>query len=143
MTALILEWTLPLRLSSANEREHHHARARRVREQRSAALVTTVARAGPAWGRVEMVPTPGRHVRIVPHPCAPKGLLVVTITRIGPRPLDTDNLAYSAKAVRDGIADAFGIDDGDESAVMWAYSQERGEHGVRVRVERRCSEAAS
>lgn len=133
MTAM--EWTLPLRLPSANVREHPHARARRVREQRMAARVTTVAKAGPAWGRL-VLDLNLKAIRIEPHPDT-VWPLTVTVTRIGPRTLDTDNLAFSAKAVRDGIADAFGIDDGDERAVQWAYAQERGEHAVRVRIQRR------
>lgn len=144
MNALILEWTLPLRLSSANEREHHHARARRVREQRSAASIATVQHAGPSWGCTEWYcpphtprSKPRPYVRVTPHPGSPRGLLSVLITRIGPRRLDSDNLAISAKAVRDGIAQALGVDDGDETAVRWDYAQERGSYGVRVRIERR------
>lgn len=139
--AIAMEWTLPLRLvSGANAREHHHARARRMREQRHAALVTTVQHAGPMWGTVVLVrpKTPGKaaYYRITPHPDGPAGMLSVTITRLGPRKLDSDNLAISAKAIRDGIAQALGIDDGDETAVRWDYAQERGAYGVRVRIER-------
>lgn len=36
---------------------------------------------------------------------------------------------------RDGIADALGVDDGDESKVTWSYAQERGDYGVRVKIE--------
>lgn len=125
-----ISFTLPLRLASANVREHPHARARRVREQRMAARVTTVIKAGPMWGRLVLDPSL-KAIRIEPHPGTAWPISVI-ITRIGPRTLDTDNLAYSAKAVRDGIADAFGIDDGDESAVQWSYAQERGEHAVGV-----------
>jgi hypothetical protein len=62
---------------------------------------------------------------------------VVTLTRVSPRPLDSDNLASSLKAIRDGIADTLGINDGDPR-VTWAYEQakcRKGEQGVRVRVE--------
>jgi hypothetical protein len=66
---------------------------------------------------------------------------VITITRIGPRALDDDNLAISGKHIRDGIADALGIDDGHAS-LTWRYAQERPakgapRYGVRVAIERR------
>ena len=52
--------------------------------------------------------------------------LTVTITRVAPRALDDDNLASSQKHVRDGIADALGIDDRDPR-VSWRYAQRRGD----------------
>lgn len=63
----------------------------------------------------------------------------VTITRIAPRKLDDDNLAASAKSVRDGIADALGCKDNDPR-VSWAYTQERGApkaYAVRITVAQR------
>jgi hypothetical protein len=51
--------------------------------------------------------------------------VVVTITRVSPRLLDDDNLRGALKAVRDGIADALGVDDRDER-VRWRYRQIRG-----------------
>lgn len=54
---------------------------------------------------------------------APKRV-VVTLTRLGPRKLDSDNLAGSFKAIRDGVADALGIDDGSE-LIQWEYRQEK------------------
>jgi hypothetical protein len=62
----------------------------------------------------------------------------ITLTRIAPRRLDSDNLARSLKAVRDGIADAIGVDDGDPR-LEWRYAQEQGavrEYAVRVEVVR-------
>lgn len=51
-----------------------------------------------------------------------------TITRRGKKKLDSDNLAHSAKYVRDSIAKFFGIDDGDEGELSsrweWKYKQE-------------------
>ena len=62
--------------------------------------------------------------------------VIVTITRIGKRKLDSDNLQASAKSVRDGVADAFGVDDGDEDAYVWRYAQEKGkDYGVRIEIE--------
>jgi hypothetical protein len=51
--------------------------------------------------------------------------LTIIITRYGLALLDSDNLPSSAKHVRDGIADAFGTDDGHESGLTWEYRQER------------------
>ena len=48
---------------------------------------------------------------------------LITITRQGKRKLDDDNLASSAKHIRDGVADALGIDDGDPR-LHWKYLQE-------------------
>ena len=39
--------------------------------------------------------------------------LVVTLTRVSPRALDSDNLAYAFKAVRDEVAAYFGVNDND------------------------------
>lgn len=48
----------------------------------------------------------------------------VLLTRVAPRKLDDDNLRGALKAVRDGVADWLGIDDGDER-VSWEYAQEK------------------
>lgn len=56
----------------------------------------------------------------------------VTIVRIAPRAFDDDNFVASCKALRDGIADAFGLKDHDERISFW-YEQTRGkprEYGV-------------
>jgi len=61
----------------------------------------------------------------------------IKLTRISPRRLDHgDNLNASMKAIRDGIADWLGVDDGNER-IFWDYFQTRpskGETGVLVRV---------
>lgn len=62
--------------------------------------------------------------------------LVVTITRIGPRKLDDDNLQSSCKYVRDMIAAAVGIDDGS-AQYTWRYAQLTGAYGVDVEVTSR------
>lgn len=65
---------------------------------------------------------------------------VVTLTRIAPRALDEgDNLAMALSAVRDGVADALGINDRDPR-VTWRYAQRRGgakEYGVVIEIEPR------
>lgn len=61
--------------------------------------------------------------------------LVIVITRIAPRGLDSDNLEASAKGVRDGIAAGLGIDD-RSPAVRYCVSQEQGApRECRVRAE--------
>lgn len=96
-----LTFTAPIRLiSEANQREHWAAKHRRKRAQQNAMTLF--------W----------RTSHIVPHiPCS------VTITRIGQRRLDTDNLAGACKHVQDAIAAEIGIDDGDPR-INWAYAQE-------------------
>ena len=106
---------LPLKIESvANLRENWRARSRRTRVHRAAAhYQLRVAGVRP-----------------------PAGMLVqVQLVRIAPRPLDDDNLASGFKAVRDGVADWLGRDDGSRD-VRWSYSQERGQpHAYSCRIE--------
>lgn len=103
---------LPLRIESvANKREHWATKARRTKQHRMAAMLAC--------------PTPH------PLPC------VVTLTRVAPRALDTDNLQSGFKALRDGIADRLGVKDNDPR-VEWRYAQVRGkakEYAARVAIE--------
>lgn len=99
--------------SMANMRWHWARRARIARQQRQAAehLVTAALNGRPA---------------------AP---LRITLTRRAPRRLDDDNLAGALKHVRDGVADALGLDDGDRRLV-WRCLQEHSRHyAVRVEIE--------
>lgn len=59
--------------------------------------------------------------------------IVIVIARIGPRALDGDNLAGSAKHVRDGIADWLGVNDGD-NRITWLYEQSKDgkKYGVKM-----------
>ena len=104
---------LPIKLECAtNKREHWSTIAYRKKEQRSLSRSFT-------------------------SQCftMPYGPIVVTITRVGLRKMDDDNLATSAKYVRDGIADALGIDDGD-SRIKWEYKQEIGRaYGAKVEIK--------
>lgn len=107
MTGML--FTVPVRLeSTANKREHWGARARRAKAHRHATYYAIAAAAKPAKS---------------PLPC------VVTIMRVAPRPLDTDNLAISAKAIRDQIAYHLGVNDNDPR-VEWRYKQCKGEPKV-------------
>lgn len=101
-------------VSEANAHEHWRARQKRAKAQRSAAVILTAAHAATAG----IVVSSGNYYALA-------GPMVVTLTRIAPRSLDSDNLAGSAKHVRDGIADALGIDDRNP-IVEWRYAQRRG-----------------
>lgn len=67
--------------------------------------------------------------RKVEMPC------IITLTRIGPRKLDGDNLQSSLKFCRDAIAWKFGVDDADGVAITWNYAQATGKYAVRVQIE--------
>ncbi len=110
-----IEVLLPVRTwSELNLRTHWRQRARRVAEQREDARI--LVRAG-------LTGSPFR-ARVRPRDQA----LTVRLTRIAPRQLDSDNLAGALKAIRDGVADALGMDDGD-SRFEWLYAQRRGRPG--------------
>lgn len=97
-----MKYTLPLKiLSEANLRCHWAARAARMKRHRQTADV--------------MTPAP----RLVSLPAT------ITLTRIAPRALDSDNLAGGFKGVRDGVADKLGINDNDPR-VTWVYAQRKG-----------------
>ena len=60
--------------------------------------------------------------------------IVVTMTRVSPRAFDDDGLRSALKAIRDGIADVFGIGDATP-LIEWRYEQRRGgvrEYGVEI-----------
>lgn len=63
---------------------------------------------------------------------------VVLLVRIAPRRLDSDNLVSAFKAVRDGIAKAWRVDDSEAGPVVWLYAQAKGPYGVRVEVYPGC-----
>ena len=97
-------------VSVANMRMHWAVKARLTKDHRKKAYNALCAVAAP--------PTP---------PCT------VVLTRVAPRALDGDNLQSAFKAVRDGVADWFGVDDGDQR-LDWQYCQRSA--GVKVyRVE--------
>ena len=101
-------FVLPLRtVSRLNSREHWRARSTRSKAERSTAAL------------------------MCPHfqtPCT------VTLTRVGPRALDSDNLQGALKSIRDGIADKLKVND-NGPLVQWKYEQARGPYEVRVLLE--------
>lgn len=106
-----MAFEIPMKLPSvANLREHWAAKARRAKEHR---------RLGFTFGNL--------YLRGIALPC------VVRIVRVAPRALDSDNLSSACKNLRDGLADAIGVDDRDPR-VMWEYGQEKGKV-AKVRVE--------
>lgn len=99
-----LQFTVPIRVvSEANLREHWLTRHKRKKNQQEALRAY--------WPR-----DASGKLRIGTVPC------VVRLTRLGPRPLDSDNLAGSFKHVQDQIAREIGVDDGSEW-VKWEYAQ--------------------
>ena len=109
---------LPVRTARGqNAREHWAVRARRVRSERNTTrmVVSAAIRGG--------LPLPA----------------VVTLTRLSVGTLDDDNLSGACKGIRDGVADALGVDDADPR-VTWRYDQKkvrRGEWGVLISIEPR------
>lgn len=89
-------------VSLANEHTHWRTRQSRAKPQRKAGYLYAMQ----------------ARIRTLPFP------LVITMTRIAPRPLDSDNLPPSMKSIRDGISDALKIDDRDPR-VEWEYRQEK------------------
>lgn len=110
---VVIEVSLPLRTRSVlNTREHWSRRAKRAQAER--ALIRMRLAGVRGW-----------------PPALPVN---VTLTRVGPRKLDDDNLQGACKPTRDGVADALGVDDGSED-IQWFYSQEKGDYEVRVKIE--------
>lgn len=98
---------LPLRIiSEANQRGHWSKSAGRKALHRKTARCMLHSHARPQ--------TPGQ--------------IAITLTRIAPRPMDGDNMQSGCKAMRDGISDWLGIDDGSKR-LTWIYAQRRGERG--------------
>jgi hypothetical protein len=114
-----LRFFVPVKtVSEANAHEHWRRRQQRAKGQRLAAKLQAMT----AERQLEL--------RGVPKP-----RLVVRLTRVGARRLDSDNLHGSMKHVRDGIADWLGIDDGRDDLVTWEYPPQQTGKPVGVWVE--------
>lgn len=119
-----IEFTAPVKIESVNVTRDRHwsIRKRRASEQHEAVRYAALA-AG--W----MV--------LAISGDSPKPPCVVTITRIAPRALDSDNAIAGSKHVRDEIARLLGTDDNHPN-IEWRYTQERGkpkEYAARIRIE--------
>ncbi len=110
----MISFLIPIRTrSETNLREPWQARHKRRKHQR-------------LWGYIYTNQVKPKHI-VYP--------IAVHLTRLGPQKMDSDNLPSSMKAIRDGIADAFEVNDGDETMVTWTYAQEKSkEYGVRVKI---------
>lgn len=113
---------LPIRtVAGLNAREHHMARARRVREEREATGWALKGHEKPAT------------------PCA------VTLTRISPAHVmpDDDQVVGALKGIRDAVAEWLDVDDREKAVVRYAYEQEKGPWGVRISFGPHCEGCAS
>lgn len=97
-----------------NVRDNRFVRAKRVKAQREAAFVHTMAACRKAYIL---------HPSLLLRP--PGSTVVVTMERESPGKLDDDNLRSALKACRDGIADALGSDDRNPR-IKWHYGQTHG-----------------
>lgn len=108
--------TIPIPLPSAgNMHEHWRHRQRRIKAQRSAVMLAL----------------PRAKLRRERNWLELNGKLVVTMVRISPRKLDSDNLAFAFKGCRDQVATQLGINDNDP-CVAWHYEAEKGPAAVRI-----------
>jgi hypothetical protein len=102
-------------VNSQNVREHWSKRAARAKQHRVQ-----------AWAELRAADNAPRCI----------GPVTVTLTRIAPRRMDDDGAIASLKAVRDGVADWLGIDDGS-NLITWRYAQTKGapkKYAVRIEV---------
>lgn len=108
--------TIPLTLPSvANLREHWANRAKRTKAQRAAVSLLC-----------------GRELRRLSDP---RAHYVITMTRVAPRSLDSDNLSSSLKAARDEVAKHLGFFNDSDSRLSWLYAQSKGEAALEISVE--------
>ncbi len=111
---------IPMKLPSAgNLHEHWRKRHTRIKAQRFAVKLCL----GKSNGRLNEA-----------FAALVRGeVLAVTFTRVSPRKLDSDNLAFAFKGMRDEVAAQLGVDDGSDS-LTWLYAQESGKPCVRIEI---------
>lgn len=107
MTISLPIWTK----TKDNQRQHWSSKARTSRQERTAAYYSVMASHPP--------PFPWR----------------VTVTRCGPRKLDVCNLGSALKAIIDGVADAAGVDDGDERWEWNLRQRKQSLYGVEIEIQ--------
>lgn len=119
----MISWTIhrDCRGKAGNQREHHMAKWRRQQSERAAtqgSAMVQLRREGLL--RLAELSRP----------------VIVRLTRIGKRRLDTDNVVAALATVRDEVARMLGVTDGPtDQRVSWEYGdQELGEYAVRVEV---------
>ena len=101
-------------VSRSNAREYW--RARYNRDQAEAAQVRL------AWTGVNL------------RDWQPPLPIIITMLRMGGRPMDDDNLAGAFKAVRDALAALLGVDDGNPGVAWKCRQTASAEPGVRVTI---------
>jgi hypothetical protein len=116
--AQVIEYVLPLKTKNpTNNRQHWRTVWRRAKVERSTSCTLTKLKINESGMRLPVV---------------------ATLTRFSFGELDDDGLRSALKSVRDGIADAFGVDDSSKSALRFLYAQEKCKRGafcVRVTLE--------
>lgn len=119
--AVTLVAVVPLKIESGmNHREHHYARAARVKREHAAVWATLIAEFGLGDGAVRSAPL--------------RGAILITLTRLGGRLWDDDNNQTGLKACRDTVSQWLGRNDGDVK-LTWLYAQEPGPAwGVRIEI---------
>src|SRR5688572_5357815 len=88
-------------ITTLNSREHWAVKSHRAKKEREWALLKLQSKGRP-----------------------PELPVTVELTRHAARLLDSDNLVTAYKAVRDGVADWLGVDDGDER-ITWVVKQRK------------------
>lgn len=129
---VVFEMELPIiTVSEANLRDHWSKSSKRHKLQKAA-----------VWVALNNYYNDFHRRRFNPRPFIPLPCLV-TLTRISPRSLDSDNLQMAFKSIRDSVADfirpgmAVGRAD-DTKEIQWAYEQEKGipkQKGIRIKIE--------
>ncbi len=100
--------TIPIKVESeANQHTHWRERQRRAKSQRATVRIFLLNEINQSSAKRPALP------------------VVVTMTRIAPRMLDSDNAVGAFKAIRDSIADFLGINDRDPR-IDWRVLQEKG-----------------
>jgi len=114
---IVARWDAPLRLSNAaNKRGHWALHSKASKQQRDLARTKTLD--------LESI---GELVRL-----GELDRLAVAITRFAPKRMDSDGVIASAKHIRDGVAEALGIDDGDGRVTYLPVQQRKGKYAVTV-----------
>jgi len=116
---MIIKYEIPIKtVSEANIRCHWAVGAKRAKHQRMVAAAFTTDAMRSNWKHMSGF----KHIRI-------------TVTRMGVRKLDSDNLAISFKHGRDGVADGLCVNDGDDR-LEWIYKQEKSkQYSVMVELD--------
>lgn len=124
--------------TQSNTRENPFVRMKRVRDEKEIGWRAVYASAVASGISGPHGPTPTRQKRKRGENCLRVRAVRVTFTRIAPGCLDDDNNVGAFKNLRDGVAEALGVDDGWRDVFQSVYAQEkagRGVYGVRIEIE--------